>query len=141
MATTAILSFSRQVGSGLNEKVDFGGHVPNVEGSKIASNPREIDDFNTTLPNDLLVVSPYTDPSHLLDLNSVNGPSQQLAKALTAMESTREDYATAPYDEGFNWDEVVSTLCQLNSKSGFQWEKHSFYVVVFRSQLPVATDR
>lgn len=45
---------------------------------------------------DLLVVSPYHEREHLLDLKTVDTANQLLAKALVGMECQREDYATAP---------------------------------------------
>lgn len=93
----------------------------------------------------LLQVSPYTDPAHLLDLNKVDKPQQLLAKALRLMEPTTRhagDFATTRYAEAFNWDEVVQSLRQhIVNDHGFHWQRQDFYVVVFRSRLPLTTDR
>ncbi len=50
-----------------------------------------------------VAASPYTDNDHLLDLWTVAKESQLLARALTHLQSIRDDYATAPYIESFNW--------------------------------------
>lgn len=89
----------------------------------------------------LLVVSPYTSRSHLLDLNLVDQPNQLLAKALTTMKPIREDYATAPYKEAFNWNEIMRVLQGLVKEEQYEWTKRSFYVVVFQSQVPPTTDK
>jgi len=90
-------------------------------------------------PN-LLVISPYTEVSHRLDLDTLKLQEQQLAIALTDLRSLRQDYATCPYVEIFNWSEVVTTLRQLASASGDVWKVQTFYIVVFRSQIPPTTD-
>jgi hypothetical protein len=50
----------------------------------------------------LLIVSPYEEESHLLDLRTVDTANQLLAKALVGLKCLRDDYATAPYVEIFN---------------------------------------
>jgi hypothetical protein len=50
----------------------------------------------------LLVVSPYEEEPHLLDLRTLDTPNQLLAKALVGLKCLRSDYATAPYVEIFN---------------------------------------
>jgi hypothetical protein len=89
----------------------------------------------------LLVVSPYTERGHLLDLNTLDKPDQLLAKALVEMAPVRDDYATAPYIEAFNWDRIIETLRDLAAAENYDWQRHLFYIVVFRSQLPPTTDR
>lgn len=49
-----------------------------------------------------LVVSPYDEKPHLLDLETLDIPNQLLARALVGLKCLREDYATAPYIETFN---------------------------------------
>ncbi|KAI9781544.1 MAG: hypothetical protein M1816_002259 [Peltula sp. TS41687] len=93
----------------------------------------------STLP--FLTTSPYTDQTHLLDLSTVNRHCQLLARALTVMTSIRTDYATAPYIEAFNWEEVMTNLRWLLKEEAYEWSQRSFYVVVFRSQIPPTTDR
>ena len=88
-----------------------------------------------------LVVSPYTALPHLLDLRPLEGSQRLLAKALTILESVRQDYATAPYPDSFNWDAVVDYLKSLLELSAHQWKRQHFYIVVFRSQVPPTTDR
>ncbi len=90
---------------------------------------------------DLLVVSPYTSRAHLLDLGTVSKPNQLLAKALTTMKPTREDYATAPYDKAFNWASIMAVLQTLVEEERYEWKEESFYVVVFKSRVPPTTDK
>lgn len=87
----------------------------------------------------LLVVSPYDELPHLLDLRTVNAANQVLAKALVGLKCLRDDYATAPYVETFNWPEVINSVKHLSSSSGFVWKEQAFYIVVFRSQIPPTT--
>jgi len=50
----------------------------------------------------MLIVSPYDEEPHLLDLRTLDAANQLLAKALVGLKCLREDYATAPYVEIFN---------------------------------------
>ncbi|KAL2018300.1 hypothetical protein VTK56DRAFT_963 [Thermocarpiscus australiensis] len=86
-----------------------------------------------------LVVSPYVEREHLLDLESLNTESQLLALSLTRLKCLREDYATAPYIETFNWAEIIATVRSLALEVDHTWKETSFYVVVFRSQIPPTT--
>ena len=88
-----------------------------------------------------LVISPYVVHPHLLNLSTITKPQQLLAKALTVMTPIRQDYATAPYQESFNWNEIVTTLQGLISALGIHWTRTSFYIVVFRSRVLPSTDR
>ena len=87
----------------------------------------------------LLVVSPYDEEAHLLDLRTLDIPNQLLAKALTRLKCLRPDYATAPYVDIFNWDEVVEIVRESALEIGFKWNETSFYIVAFRSQIPPTT--
>ncbi|KAG9244921.1 hypothetical protein BJ878DRAFT_420344 [Calycina marina] len=90
--------------------------------------------------NDKLVSSPYTEEPHLLDLRTLDIPNQLLAKALTGLKCLRPDYATAPYIETLNWSEVVEAVRGLAEAEAFSWnEEVSFFIVVFRSQIPPTT--
>jgi len=89
---------------------------------------------------EFLIISPYIEAPHLLDLSTVEPQAQLLAIALTGLESVREDYATAPYGEIFNWSEVMATLHQLCVTKEQTWTEQNFYIVVFRSQIPPTTD-
>jgi hypothetical protein len=86
-----------------------------------------------------LVVSPYDEEPHLLDLRTLDIPNQLLAKALVGLACLRDDYATAPYVEIFNWSEVIDSLKELSVNSGFDWKETVFYIVVFRSRIPPTT--
>ncbi|KAK9327040.1 hypothetical protein V1520DRAFT_84581 [Lipomyces starkeyi] len=82
-----------------------------------------------------LIASPYNDELHLLDLRRLDTPNQLLAMALTILKPIREDYATAPYIESFNWQAVIDFLRDLAAAESYQWKKQKFYVVTFRSKL------
>lgn len=85
--------------------------------------------------DDRLIVSPYNDEPHLLDLKRLDTPNQLLAKALTIFKPVRDDYATASYTESFNWQAVVDLLRDLALAEGYRWKRQKFYVVTFRSRL------
>ena len=51
---------------------------------------------------DFLVVSPYDEKPHILDLKTLDTANQLLARALVGLKCLRDDYATAPYVEIFN---------------------------------------
>jgi hypothetical protein len=86
-----------------------------------------------------LVVSPYTEQEHLLDLKTLNAENQLLALALVSLKCIREDYATGPYSEIFNWGDVIETLRALARQRNHTWRETTFYVVAFRSQIPPTT--
>lgn len=95
----------------------------------------------TTAPEDLLVVSPYTSQPHLLDLTLLNGSQILLAKALTILAPVAASYATSPYISSFNWKAVFSLLAASTKASGHAWKEQFFYVIIFRSQIPPSTSR
>ncbi|KAI1840535.1 hypothetical protein JX265_013235 [Neoarthrinium moseri] len=86
-----------------------------------------------------LVVSPYTEKEHLLDLRSLDTENALLAQALVHFRSLRPDYATAPYIDTFNWTQVMAELERLTRSQNHQWKETSFYIVAFRSQIPPTT--
>ena len=88
-----------------------------------------------------LTVSPYIHKPHLLDLNNTERAQGLLARALTLLTPTREDYATAAYIESFNWNEVMLALKALIVATGFHWDSRIFFIVIFRSQVKPETDR
>ncbi|KAI4253939.1 MAG: hypothetical protein LQ352_003388 [Teloschistes flavicans] len=90
---------------------------------------------------DFLVVSPYTDRAHLLDLTSLDQAQILLAKALTILLPATAAYATSPYIASFNWHDVFSFLAAAAKANNYSWTEQVFYVVVFRSQVPPTTDR
>ncbi|KAK2061946.1 hypothetical protein LY76DRAFT_336403 [Colletotrichum caudatum] len=101
-----------------------------------AVNVDEVDIDNT---DRFLVHSPYTDPEHLLDLDTLDDENALLARALSRMECLRADYATADYVESFNWGDVMSELKSLIQSSGKTFKETSFYIVAFRSTIPPST--
>lgn len=84
--------------------------------------------------------SPYSERPHLLDLETVSHEAGLVAKALRTLKPTREDYATAPYEESFNWPEVIEEVRRLSQKSGKDFKEVSFYIVAFRSKILTYTD-
>ncbi|KAK4244877.1 hypothetical protein C7999DRAFT_34750 [Corynascus novoguineensis] len=86
-----------------------------------------------------LVVSPYHEQEHLLDLESLDTENQLLALALTELKCLRQDYATAPYVESFNWEDIIENLRTLAQRCNHIWKKTSFFVVAFRSRIPPTT--
>ncbi|RYP44164.1 hypothetical protein DL768_009348 [Monosporascus sp. mg162] len=100
------------------------------------------DENNTTPVNGklgFLVVSPYTEQEHLLDLDSLDAENVLLAEALALMKNVRLDYATASYIDSFNWDEIMEELTRLALQRAHRWRETSFFIVAFRSQIPPTT--
>ena len=128
------------------EDVDL-GHNTDLENTILAP-ANEVPKVSMTVeldgnggPSGWVTVSPYTGIPHLLDL-TVTGPAQGLlAKALTLLVPIRKDYATAAYNESFNWTEVMAALKSLITTTGFYWKPRRFFIVVFRSQVKASTDR
>lgn len=91
-------------------------------------------------PSRFITFSPY--PDHLLDLETLDPQTQLLARALGVFEKTRDDYATAPYIESFNFSVVIDELRRLRAASPtpLSWEKRDYFVVAFRSQIPPTTN-
>jgi hypothetical protein len=88
---------------------------------------------------DLLIMSPYTDKEHLLDLRRLDTENAILAQALVHLKCLRPDYATAPYIDTFNWGEVMEQVKRLAQQKEHSWKGNSFFVVAFRSQIPPTT--
>lgn len=83
-----------------------------------------------------LTASPYPAPSHLLSLPTLDHPNQLLAKSLTLLKPIRDDYATGPYVDSFNWPAVFTLLQDLCEREAYTWNTtREFFVVVFRSRL------
>ncbi|PVH74750.1 hypothetical protein DL98DRAFT_519082 [Cadophora sp. DSE1049] len=88
---------------------------------------------------EFLVVSPYLEEAHLLDLSTLDTSNQLLAKALVDLKFIRDDHRTAPYVDSFNWPEVIDSVRKLAQASDFKWKTTDFYIVVFRSRIPPTT--
>lgn len=103
---------------------------------KVPSNDAQVE------PNEgrFLIQSPYEEKAHQLDLHTLNHENRLLAQALTILDATREDYATASYNDSFNWDVVLSKLQSLAKSSDKKFHETSFYIVAFRSQIKPSTD-
>ncbi|KAF8865476.1 hypothetical protein BDZ45DRAFT_413758 [Acephala macrosclerotiorum] len=99
----------------------------------------QVQEISDEIKNNFLIVSPYEELPHLLDLRTLDIPNQLLARALVALKSLKKDYATANYVETFNWSEVIENVKRLAAVSNYQWKKEKFYIVVFRSRIPPTT--
>lgn len=86
-----------------------------------------------------LVASPYTDPEHLLDLESLDTENQLLSEALQKMTAVTEEYATRPYVESFNWEDVIDRVRELANARQYSFKETSWYIVAFRSQIKPTT--
>lgn len=82
-----------------------------------------------------LVVSPYLEREHQLDLRTVDTPYRLLALASTKLENAVSDYAIVKYEDAFKWSDLMKNLKDLADREGYQWRRHQFYVVEFRSKL------
>lgn len=87
-----------------------------------------------------LIQSPYTEHEHLLDLDTLDNENELLARALSQFRVLRDDYATAPYTESFNWPEVIEEVKRLAVESGKPFKETSFYIVAFRSRIKKETE-
>ncbi|PQE25795.1 UPF0643 protein [Rutstroemia sp. NJR-2017a BBW] len=110
-----------------------------LESATSLQNPIPSSNVEAIDHNRYLVVSPYDELPHLLDLETLDTANQLLSRALSEMKCLREDYATAPYIETFNWPEIIDTLRQLARTSSYTWKEQSFYIVAFRSLVPPST--
>ncbi|KAB8291134.1 hypothetical protein EYC80_009822 [Monilinia laxa] len=114
--------------------------VPNaLESSASLQDPISRSKSDSSSEDRYLVVSPYDEKPHLLDLETLDKPNQLLARALLGLKCLREDYATAPYVETFNWQAIIDSLRELAKTSNYTWKEEYFYIVVFRSQVPPET--
>ena len=86
-----------------------------------------------------LIVSPYVEKEHLLDLDTLDVENQLLAQALANFTCLRDDYATSPYLDTFNWPEIIEEVRALARKRQHKWKETSFFIVAFRSQIPPTT--
>ena len=87
-----------------------------------------------------LLVSPYPEHEHLLNLTSLDTPNRLLALAAVEMEPATEKYATVKYEEAIDWSSLMFTLKSLAAQEGYRWTRHEFYVVEFRSKLKKSID-
>lgn len=88
-----------------------------------------------------LISSPYNIPGHYLDLTRLPNPSRLLALALTALQPTRPDYATAPYPLSLNFPAILTLLRTLLHHSSTPWPQTSFHLVSFHSTLRRGVDQ
>ena len=108
--------------------------------SRQLPNPTNIDQNHTVATSTQLISSPYNNPGHYLDLTTLDTPNLIFAKALTALKPLRSDYATAPYISSLDFPAVLSLIRRFSHELGYTWTSHSFYVVIFRSQLKADID-
>ncbi|KAH7403555.1 hypothetical protein BKA64DRAFT_454319 [Cadophora sp. MPI-SDFR-AT-0126] len=98
-----------------------------------------VEQVTGTTKGELLVVSPYLEKAHLLDLSTLDTANQLLARALVDLKFIRDDHRTAPYVDSFNWPEIIDSVRKLARASDFKWKTTDFYIVVFRSRIPPTT--
>jgi hypothetical protein len=91
--------------------------------------------ISSLLSATILKASPYAGPEHLLHLDTLEIQNRLMALALSSLSPARPDYATAAYQQAFDWDQVVALLATLAREQRISWKKQSFYVVEFRSKL------
>jgi hypothetical protein len=87
-----------------------------------------------------LVASPYTEPAHLLDLDTLDIQSRLFAIALTHLQSATADYACVAYEDVFDFRLLMEKLQSLAREQGVTWQRQNFYVVEFRSTLKESFD-
>ena len=87
-----------------------------------------------------LIVAPYPEREHLLDLDSLDMPNRLFAIALSELEPATGQYSTVKYEEALDWNSLMSTLEMLAARGGYRWTRHDFYVVEFRSRLKETID-
>lgn len=109
------------------------------QNEEISSSENSISETETETDT-RLISSPYNDTPHLLDLETLDTQSRLLALALASFTSIRPDYATAPYIDNFNWDEVFNLVKTFADAEGHRWTAQTFYVVAFRSILLPGVD-
>jgi len=68
----------------------------------------------------LLVVSPYDEEPHQLDLRTLDVANQCLAKGLVGLKCLREDYATATYGltSGMRWLNLFASMLRSPNSNG-----------------------
>lgn len=101
-------------------------NIPRFPSDSKGSNAQvsvKVHEISDEIKENFLIVSPYEELPHLLDLRTVDVPNQLLARALVELKCLREDYATAEYVEIFNWSEVVRNVKRMADVSKHQWEK------------------
>jgi hypothetical protein len=86
-----------------------------------------------------LIASPYLEQEHLLDLRTLDAENALLARALTHLRPLRSDYATAAYQDTFDWPEIIEKVRKSAALAGHKWKETSFFVVAFRSRIPPTT--
>ncbi|CZS90839.1 uncharacterized protein RCO7_06698 [Rhynchosporium graminicola] len=95
----------------------------NSSNSKPSVTTSSVKQVTSMTKKDLLVVSPYLEEDHLLDLSTLDTANQLLAKALVDLRFIRDDHRTAPYVDSFNWPEIIDSVHDLAQMSGFNWTK------------------
>jgi hypothetical protein len=90
---------------------------------------------SSLLTTTVLRASPYAGPEHLLHVDNLETQSRLMALALSSLAPARPDYATAAYEQAFDWDQVIALLAALAREQRITWKHQSFYVVEFRSKL------
>ncbi|KEF63360.1 uncharacterized protein A1O9_01337 [Exophiala aquamarina CBS 119918] len=101
--------------------------------SKPVNEPVHVEGHDSSSP--WLIVSPYLERQHQLDLRTVDTPYRLLALALTKLENATNGYAIAKYEDAFEWSALMNHLKDLADREDHRWTRQQFYVVEFRSKL------
>jgi hypothetical protein len=122
---------------GLLDAVDAPGAGVEVSAGEVKSVGNQPLSTNSSEPRspDWLIVAPYVEPEHLLDLHTVDTPNRLLALALTRLTPATSDYAMVRYEDAFDLEALMSNLKSLAKVEGYRWTRQEFYVVEFRSRL------
>jgi hypothetical protein len=102
----------------------FSPHENNLEIMTISGPPSYLSDLSPSLKpavvgpeekgersmSKYLVSSPYPGLRHHLEIDSVDETSRKLAVALQHLRPIKDDYPSAPYEDSFNWQQVVDLL-------------------------------
>lgn len=102
---------------------------------------RDLSQYINLINASKLISSPYPDLVNQLTFPDLSLPVRLFAIALSSLTSTRDDYATAPYLDSFNWDFVFALLRTLCILTNTHWQTQDFYVVTFHSKLHRNIDR
>ena len=120
---------------------EFGTQDQSARFPDSLQNHQSITPIQQSSTSTVLISSPYLEPTHHLDLTTLDAQSQLFARALAVMEPTGPDYAVADYTTAFNWPTVMAALQHFTAEARQAWTRQSFYTVIFRSRLTLTVDR
>ena len=139
---TSDVSFDRSNESDAHDATTFDKSKTSQDNTTTFFGQQEHSHFTSglTATESMLIVSPYVEPAHQLNLSTLDTPNQLLALALTSLQAATPSYATVNYQESLNWSSVFLKLQDLVTQRQIFWPKTTFYVVEFRSQVKAERD-